>query len=873
MAGEEVIELSVEETNKLRIELGLKPLRVTSSSSSSHPDTTQTISTSTGSTSTKTNSSDEINLSIEETNALRSQLGLAPLRSSSSSSEPSGRKPSEAVHAPATNTREQDEVKKRIQEAKLKREVEAGVAKMKKSVFSSEKINDGGTSSGGGTLSWVEKMRSNKNKGAEGEGGNDDNDKKKVKNKKTKKKSKNNSNNQSDNDVTMKEYSNDDLKDQNITVTHNSTDFEAGTTTILTLADKSILDAEEEGDDANALENVNMAENTTAKDNLRRKRMVEMGVGHAGGYAGYDDDEFEELGGQSLILGMDKPKGSGVSNTGADEQSKKRKGFKLGDSTHDYNNNKEKQEKSDLFSQFNGNSISLQSTKNANSRQADFMTYEEEEAMGISSINKEDIEKRRKKKEKKLLKKMKKKEKNAKKSKSHDAAKISNGILESGESNVGDGRDKKQSLLDDLEGSAPTNMHKGNNGKRKRKRRRVMNDDSEDEDENRSEIRQSNQGGDEKMETEEEDVTVQKERKKKFDSIMEKGNTRTNKVFKEVNKGSEIESNNKETLEELNKDDSDALLATALSKARRLRRLRELNAKSSSEKVEKENKSTTTKGADAVVQSIRKMREEISNPDENETSKTDNGRITFALDATKEFTRALRSQQSQTMTNSKPTKEIIQEATSVNVESTEAVKSNLIEVDEENANNKEEQPMSLEELADEVKEDHQEASGGFGDTASTVPVGRGLSSFLSMLKHTGDITGKNAGKEELRGRAKDERNYEDYEKLNLKEVVKLDTSRMNGPVYDKDVEFANREIKLEYRDEHGRLLTRKEAYRNLCYQFHGHGSSKKNEERRLKQVERERTEASRGRHDNSGTLGALKATQKATGKAFVLHKT
>ena len=73
---------------------------------------------------------------------------------------------------------------------------------------------------------------------------------------------------------------------------------------------------------------------------------------------------------------------------------------------------------------------------------------------------------------------------------------------------------------------------------------------------------------------------------------------------------------------------------------------------------------------------------------------------------------------------------------------------------------------------------------------------------------------------ELRGRAKDERNYEDYQELDLKKVVKLDTN-MNRP--DKDIEYANKEVKLEYRDDFGRLLTRKEAFRQLCYQFHGHG--------------------------------------------------
>merc|ERR1712159_520823 len=98
---------------------------------------------------------------------------------------------------------------------------------------------------------------------------------------------------------------------------------------------------------------------------------------------------------------------------------------------------------------------------------------------------------------------------------------------------------------------------------------------------------------------------------------------------------------------------------------------------------------------------------------------------------------------------------------------------------------------------------------------------------------------------------------------------------------DKDKDFANREVKLEYRDKHGRLLTPKEAFRDLCYQFHGHGASKKKEEKKLKQIAREQAEARMASRQVSaardgtaaGTLGALKATQKATGKAFIVHKT
>jgi U4/U6.U5 tri-snRNP-associated protein 1 len=105
--------------------------------------------------------------------------------------------------------------------------------------------------------------------------------------------------------------------------------------------------------------------------------------------------------------------------------------------------------------------------------------------------------------------------------------------------------------------------------------------------------------------------------------------------------------------------------------------------------------------------------------------------------------------------------------------------------------------------------------------------------------------------------------------------------KISANATDKDKELANRDIKLEYRDKHGRLLTSKEAFRDLCYQFHGYGKSKRSEEKQLQQIAREQAEARLASRQvaaardgtTAGTLGALKATQKATGKAFVVHKT
>jgi U4/U6.U5 tri-snRNP-associated protein 1 len=242
------------------------------------------------------------------------------------------------------------------------------------------------------------------------------------------------------------------------------------------------------------------------------------------------------------------------------------------------------------------------------------------------------------------------------------------------------------------------------------------------------------------------------------------------------------------------------------------------------------------------------------NEDRNKEKK-----ITFHLDSTRDFAIALQAK-SQLLDGPKT------------AEVSEDMVSSIPHDDRRGDNNEsmvdvEEEP-TLNELSAELDETL------LGSSANSITIGRGLATVISLLKHTGEITGRNAGREEMKGRAKDAKTYEDYEKLDLKDVVKIDRSGKKGAPHEKDLEYANREIKLDYRDEHGRLLTRKEAYRNLCYQFHGYGSGKKNQERRLKQIERERLEkASSSKLESKSTLTALKATQKATGKAFVVHKT
>ena len=92
---------------------------------------------------------------------------------------------------------------------------------------------------------------------------------------------------------------------QGMQVSHAVSDFGEGSTTILTLTDHSISNDEKENkkdEHMNVLETVNLIDTSKANDNLKQKRKLDMGMGHAGGYAGYDDDEFEELGGAQTSM-------------------------------------------------------------------------------------------------------------------------------------------------------------------------------------------------------------------------------------------------------------------------------------------------------------------------------------------------------------------------------------------------------------------------------------------------------------------------------------------------------------------------------------------------------------------------------------------
>lgn len=107
-------------------------------------------------------------------------------------------------------------------------------------------------------------------------------------------------------------------------------------------------------------------------------------------------------------------------------------------------------------------------------------------------------------------------------------------------------------------------------------------------------------------------------------------------------------------------------------------------------------------------------------------------------------------------------------------------------------------------------------------------IGRGLAGVLGLMKERGELTQK----EMFAGRTNDTRDsYFSNAMGGFKDVY------TGGKQEDKlalDVEIA-----LTKRDEYGRILTPKEAFRQMCHRFHGIYPSRNTKEKRAKQAEKE----------------------------------
>ncbi|CAF0740041.1 unnamed protein product [Didymodactylos carnosus] len=118
---------------------------------------------------------------------------------------------------------------------------------------------------------------------------------------------------------------------------------------------------------------------------------------------------------------------------------------------------------------------------------------------------------------------------------------------------------------------------------------------------------------------------------------------------------------------------------------------------------------------------------------------------------------------------------------------------------------------------------------------------RGLASALRLAEQKG-YWEKGKGRQNARMTSEisvkhftiEEKNYYDIDDKYARR------DRYSGPLIDfKEKEAYRPEVKLEYVDDTGQRMNRKEAYRYLSHRFHGKGSGKKKEKQTKKLIEEE----------------------------------
>ncbi|KAK9234184.1 SART-1 protein [Lipomyces kononenkoae] len=115
---------------------------------------------------------------------------------------------------------------------------------------------------------------------------------------------------------------------------------------------------------------------------------------------------------------------------------------------------------------------------------------------------------------------------------------------------------------------------------------------------------------------------------------------------------------------------------------------------------------------------------------------------------------------------------------------------------------------------------------------------------ISMAKH------KAQSEMELKAQREADRKSGKYDGLTQKEreeaAQRENQMRQLAEAREAQKRFKNYkpEIKLEYKDEFGRVMGQKEAFKHLSHQFHGKGSGKGKTEKRLKKIEDERKKES-----------------------------
>ncbi|KAJ1655664.1 hypothetical protein IWQ61_004627 [Dispira simplex] len=168
-------------------------------------------------------------------------------------------------------------------------------------------------------------------------------------------------------------------------------------------------------------------------------------------------------------------------------------------------------------------------------------------------------------------------------------------------------------------------------------------------------------------------------------------------------------------------------------------------------------------------------------------------------------------------------------------------------------------------------------------------VSDGLAATLALLNQKGLVKRLS---EEDKAR---ERQYQERQQWIAKERLKDQRRQKEGSstrssrhrdtdTVNRDREFAREQqermrnyrpdVRLEYTDEYGQILSTKEAFKHMSHKFHGNQSGKNKTEKRLRKLEQERKILATGSGDTPLHLSSLlQQQQESTNSAYVILST
>ena len=159
-------------------------------------------------------------------------------------------------------------------------------------------------------------------------------------------------------------------------------------------------------------------------------------------------------------------------------------------------------------------------------------------------------------------------------------------------------------------------------------------------------------------------------------------------------------------------------------------------------------------------------------------------------------------------------------------------------------------------VVEQQQQQHEEKS------KTTNPIRRniGLASVLQDMKASGQLEDKGP---RWSGRANDLKDHHDRRR-----VLEASGVIQEGARSSETQKF---NFKLDKYDEFGRTLTPKEAFRELCWKFHGKAPGAKAKEKRLRKYEEEQNALRDGDGNKGGNaIERMQAVQKTTGDSFVV---